>query len=211
MQLHRFVRTLAATISAAALLACGGDSTSPRQELTSVDVQPRDASLMLFALWPHMHQHAVDRVGAEIKSTGTWSSSNASIVSVDASTGALTANAVGSADVTDQVTFNGVTESGVSHVRVVATSATGAVGATPALAFTPQLITVDRQGATATVTWNFGSVAHTVTWDSEPPGASVENIPASSNTSAAVGFAIAGTYEYHCAIHAGMTGSLLVQ
>lgn len=211
MQLNRIVRALTAAISVAALLACGGDSTSSREELASVDVQPRDATLMLFALWPHMHQTAVNRVGAEIKSTGVWSSSDASIVSVDPSTGALTANAVGTADVTDRVSFNGVTESGVSHVTVVATSAAGAVGATPALAFTPQLITVDRQGATATVTWNFGSVAHTVTWDSEPSGASVENIPVSSNSSAAVAFAVAGTYEYHCDIHPGMTGSLLVQ
>jgi plastocyanin len=211
MQLNRIVRALAATISAAALLACGGDSTSSRQELASVDVQPRDASLMLFALWPHMHQHAVDRVGVEIKSTGAWSSSDASIVSVDPSTGALTANAVGSADVTDQVTFNGVTESGVSHVTVVAQADTGTVTATISAAFTPQLKTVARSGATASVTWVFEAEPHTVTWDSQPPGANVENIPASSNSSATVGFTVAGTYEYHCAIHAGMTGSLLVQ
>jgi plastocyanin len=211
MQLSRIVRILVATMSGAALLACGGDSTSSSEQLASVDVQPRDASLMLFALWPHMHQTAISQRGAQIKTPGVWSSSDPSIVSVDASTGALTANAVGSADVTDRVTFNGVTESGVSHVTVSAQADTGSVTATVSAAFTPQLRTVARNGGIATVTWVFEAEPHTVTWDSQPPGANVANIPASSSTSASVGFAVAGTYEYHCAIHSGMTGSLLVQ
>lgn len=101
--------------------------------------------------------------------------------------------------------------SGTSQVTVTDASATGAVTATSTVAFTPQLMTVTRGGATGTVTWTFEAVQHTVTWDSQPPGAAVADIPASSNTAVARDFTVAGTYEYHCSIHSGMTGSLLVQ
>ena len=111
----RVARTMAGLTALALLLACGSDSTAPSQdELVSVDVQPRDATLRLFALWPHMHQHAVSRAGLEIKTAGVWSSSDASIVSVDRGTGAMTGVAVGSATITDAVTVNGVTKSGTS-------------------------------------------------------------------------------------------------
>jgi plastocyanin len=204
-------RTSAGIIAAVLLLACGGDSTSPQEELASVDVQPRDATLRLFAVWPHMHQHAVSRTGVEIKTTGVWSSSEPAKVSVDPGTGAMTGVAVGSAIVTDAVTFNGVTMSASSQVTVTEASATGSVTATTSAAFTPQLMTITRGGATGTVTWVFQGVPHTVTWDSQPPGAAVADIPASSSTSVARDFSIPGTYEYHCSIHSGMTGSLLVQ
>jgi plastocyanin len=204
-------RTSAGIIAAVLLLACGGDSTSPQEELASVDVQPRDATLRLFAVWPHMHQHAVSRTGVEIKSTGVWSSSEPAKVSVDPGTGAMTGVAVGSAIVTDAVTFNGVTMSASSQVTVTEPSATGSVTATTSAAFTPQLMTITRGGATGTVTWVFQGEPHTVTWDSQPPGAAVADIPASSSTSVARDFSIPGTYEYHCSIHSGMTGSLLVQ
>ena len=206
-----FARTLAGIATAALLVGCGSDSTSSRDQLASVDVQPRDATLRLFAVWPHMHQHAVSRTGVEIKTPGVWSSSNSSIVSVDPGTGVITGVAVGDATVTDAVTYNGVTMSGTSQVTVTDASATGAVTATTAAAFTPQLMTITRGGATGTVTWTFEAVQHTVTWDSQPPGAAVADIPASSNTTVARDFTVAGTYEYHCSIHSGMTGSLLVQ
>jgi plastocyanin len=205
-------RNTAALISVALLLACGGDSTSPGQEeLASVDVQPRDATLRLFAVWPHMHQLAVSRRGLEINTGGVWSSSDATKVSVDRTTGAMTGVAVGTAVVTDSVTFNGVTMSASSQVTVTEASNTGTVTATTSAAFTPQLMTIGRGGATGTVTWAFQAEPHTVTWDSQPPGATVADIPVSSNTSVSRDFTIAGTYEYHCNIHSGMNGSILVQ
>lgn len=210
--IRAFARNMAILASVALLLACGGDSTSPSQdELASVDVQPRDATLRLFAVWPHMHQHAVSRTGVEIKTGGVWSSSDATKVSVDPGTGAMTGVAVGSAIVTDAVTFKGVTMSASSQVTVTEASNTGTVTATTSAVFTPQLMTIGRGGATGTVTWTFQAEPHTVTWDSQPPGATVADIPVTSSTSVSRDFTIAGTYEYHCSIHSGMTGSILVQ
>jgi plastocyanin len=208
----RVARTLAGLTAVALLVACGSDSTSPPDDpLASVDVQPRDATLRLFALWPHMHQHAVSRAGLELQIGGVWSSSDASIVSVDPSTGAITGAGVGSATITDAVSFEGVTKSATSLVVVAADSPSGAVTATTGAVFTPQLMTITRGGGTGTVTWTFQAEPHTVTWDSQPPGAAVGDIAVSSNTSVARDFSVAGTYEYHCTIHSGMTGSLLVQ
>jgi plastocyanin len=212
MDTMRLIRWASVIAIASALLACGSDSTASKDGLASVDVQPRDAVLKLFALWPHMHQTATNRRGIAIKTdSSVWTSSDSQLVSVDRSTGALTANAVGSADVTDAVTVDGVTKSGVSHVTVVATSVTGSIAATSTIVFTPQLLNVDRGGAAATVTWSFGSVGHTVTWDSQPPGAAVADVAELTSASASRDFTVAGIYEYHCSIHPGMTGTILVQ
>jgi plastocyanin len=125
--------------------------------------------------------------------------------------GAIAGIAIGTAVARSTVTYNGVTEIGEANITVVAPSDTGSVAATVSAVFTPQLRSVTLSGSPATVTWNFAAEPHTVTWDSQPPGAAVADIPASSGAAVSRQFTIAGEYEYHCAIHTGMTGSLLVQ
>lgn len=212
----QFTHVVSAMVAAGILAACGSDSTAPGQQLASVEVQPRDATLQLFALWPHMHQLATSRRGDEIQVTGVWSSSDTSKVSARLTGGAVAgivvaAVAIGQARISDTVRVNGVTMVGTSDVTVVESSPFGGVTATTGAIFTPQLTTITRGGATGTVTWTFQGEPHTVTWDSQPPGAQVEDIPASSSTTVARDFTVPGEYEYHCAIHTGMTGSLLVQ
>jgi plastocyanin len=204
---------MAGITAATLLLACGSDTTAAKNDFSSVSVAPADAAIFVGTLWPHMHQTATHRRGDPVKGPMevTWSSSDASRVLVDASTGAITGVAVGTAEIRATVTAEGVTQTGSSTVTVADASPAGGVTATAAAVFTPQLVTVARSGSAATVTWTFQSVAHTVTWDSQPSGANVADIPATSGTSIARDFLVPGEYEYHCTIHSGMSGSLLVQ
>lgn len=83
----------------------------------------------------------------------------------------------------------------------------GTVQATPSLAFTPATTTV---AVGATVTFDFGSVAHNVFFDAHsgtPPDISGNN----ANTSVARTFTTAGTYSYTCHIHPSMHGTVIVQ
>ncbi len=89
------------------------------------------------------------------------------------------------------------------------TGMTNATGATPAsvmitsFAFQPATITVAKG---ATVTWtNQDPVAHTVTGTDFDSGA-IEPGQSYSHV-----FDKAGTYQYHCAIHTSMTGTVIVQ
>jgi plastocyanin len=80
------------------------------------------------------------------------------------------------------------------------------VQASPTIAFLPPSISI---AVGEKVTWVFGSVGHTVTFDP------VIGVPAnidgpSSNTSISRSFPTAGVYTYHCSIHPSMTGSVLV-
>jgi len=79
------------------------------------------------------------------------------------------------------------------------------IAATDQLVFSPATQTV---GVGQIVEWtNTGTVVHTITFDAYPylsdptlaPGGTWE-----------VRFTKAGTYPYHCTIHAGMTGTLTV-
>jgi plastocyanin len=87
----------------------------------------------------------------------------------------------------------------------------GTVTAASSLQFSPSTVTVTQNGAPATVTWVFQNVAHTVTWDTQPVGAAVANIGATSNASVGRDFSVTGTYTYHCSIHPQMTGTVVVQ
>ncbi len=82
------------------------------------------------------------------------------------------------------------------------------VSATPSLVFTPNPLTVT---AGDIVTFTFGAVAHNVTFDS-PGGATPADIPGTnSGVSFQRTFTTAGTYRFHCTIHPGMAGSVVVQ
>lgn len=72
-------------------------------------------------------------------------------------------------------------------------------------AFSPATITV---AVNATVKWtNKDGFAHTVTSDASLFDSGVIN----SNGTYSHQFTAAGTYFYHCTIHSGMTGKIIVQ
>ena len=79
------------------------------------------------------------------------------------------------------------------------------VTATSGLAFNPSAVTIP---AGDTIYFTFQSVQHNVVFDTQgAPG----DIGTTSNTTVKLRFPTAGTYNYHCSLHNGMTGSVTVQ
>ena len=82
------------------------------------------------------------------------------------------------------------------------------VAASTNLVFSPNPL---RINSGEIVTFAFGAVAHNVTFDS-PGGDTPADIPGNnSSVSVQRTFATAGTYRFHCTIHPGMAGSIVVQ
>ena len=79
------------------------------------------------------------------------------------------------------------------------------VNANPSLDYNPATLTVP---VGTTVSFVFGSVAHTVNF---PNAGSPANIPATSNATVTRTFTAAGSYGYFCTIHTYMTGTIVVQ
>jgi plastocyanin len=154
---------------------------------------------------------AKDQTGATLDGAGapTWSSSNTAAATVDAASGVVTGVANGTSTISASITAGSVTKSGSQSITVSTPTASGSVTATTGQTFDPSTVTVARSGGTATVTWHFQSLAHTVSWDSQP--GSVTDIDLTSSASVARDFTVAGTYKYHCSVHPGMHGVVNVQ
>ncbi len=75
------------------------------------------------------------------------------------------------------------------------------------IAFNPTSLTVSKG---TTVEWmNKDGVTHTVTKVSGPGASFNQSVASGSNVS--VTFDSTGTIQYHCTIHAGMNGTIVVQ
>lgn len=216
--LRRLVRTIAAGGVAAAILACGGSSdggTGPTPVFTSVLVSP-SAPHVAVGSTTTLTDTARDQNGAVFAgATGaTWSSATTSVATVTPATGVVSGIASGTSVITASITVGSITHTGVQTVTVTPStpppSASGDVTATTTLHFDPSTVTVLAPlPNSATVTWHFQSVAHTVTWDAHP--GRMTDIPATSNASVSRAFIAQGTYTYHCAIHPSMSGTVIVQ
>ena len=71
--------------------------------------------------------------------------------------------------------------------------------------FSPARVDLLRNG---NVTWSFGSLAHNVTFTS---AGSPANIGDTTNAQVSRSFPNAGTFDYRCTIHPGMSGRVVVQ
>jgi plastocyanin len=86
-------------------------------------------------------------------------------------------------------------------------SLSATVAATPAIAFTPNRVSLLVGG---TLTINFGSVGHNVFFDNQPAGAPPNISGTNANVTKTLTFPVAGTYVYDCHIHPGMHGTVVV-
>ena len=159
-------------------------------ETTSITATPKDAS-----------------GNALSGRTVTWATSASSVATIAASGSSVTVTAVANGQAQVTATVEGVV--GTANITVsnsFPTSAAVTVGAGGANVFDPTQTDIAAGG---TVTFSWGSaVTHNVTWIS-PPSA-VGDISDRSSGSVPVTFSQAGTYNYHCTIHAGMSGTVTV-
>ena len=84
----------------------------------------------------------------------------------------------------------------------------GTVNALPSLAFNPRQVTID---AGQNVTFDFGSIAHNVIFDNRAATTPADIVGTNVNESISRTFTTAGTYNYHCNIHPGMAGVIVVR
>jgi plastocyanin len=157
-----------------------------------------------------------DQNGAPMSGLGTptWSTSDATKATVDAS-GRVTGVAAGTATITASLTAGGTTRTGSVTVTVITTPPTTPPSTNPSTAtvttsgatFTPRSVTIAPGGS---VTWQMSGDRHNVTFSGAAPTGG--NIPdTESGRSATRTFPNAGTYNYTCTRHNGMSGTVVVQ
>lgn len=187
--------------------ACGGgggdSSVTPVPTVASVAVSAPSNSVTVGST---LQLTAVPKDANGTALTGrsaTWSTSDQSKATVDAS-GLVTGLAAGSATIS--ATVSGVAGSLALTVTAPVIGATATVDATPALVFDPSQVDITAGG---TVTWRFGTVTHNVTFNGTGAGtpANVDNTTSANQTRT---FTTAGSYPYHCTLHAGMNGTVVV-
>lgn len=187
----------------------GGGTGVPTPVFTTLSVSPTSATLagapgsttQLTATPEDQNGHAMSGLGSP-----TWASSDESVATVDGS-GLVTSVAVGGpVTITASLTASSVTKQGTSSITVTDIPDDANVTATTSDTFSPGSVDIRAGG---TVTWAFQSVNHTVTFDNRTSD-TPDDIPSTANASVSRTFSTPGTYPYHCTIHAGMSGTVVV-
>jgi len=138
--------------------------------------------------------------------TPTFTSSAPSVAEVDAA-GTVLAIAAGSAQVTVRLTVGGVTKTAAVAVTVNGALPNDAsvVASSSDYVFTPATVVVHQGG---TVTWTFGLLEHTVTFNAAGAPTNINN---GYSASVSRTFTAPGDYSYVCTIHSGMSGKVVVR
>lgn len=198
-----------AVAALAAFAACsggsdGGGGTGPTPVFTSLTLAPSNPSVTKGGTTT-LSATAKDQNGASMSGLQvTYTSANTSIATVT-NAGVVTGVAIGSTDITATGTIGSVTQTAKVTVTVSAPGGSANVAATADQRFDPGTVTITAGG---TVTWAF-AIQHNVTFNTAaPPGG---NIPNTSSGNVSRSFPTAGTYDYHCTLHSGMNGQVVVQ
>lgn len=206
---------------AAAMLACGGGgdddggTTNPpppppgnTQTLGSITTNVTTMNIAAGATQT-ITVSAFDTQNAAIANPGipTFATTNATVAEVD-NAGVVLGLGVGTATIQVSLTRQGVTKTASVTVNVSGTlPASAQVLAGADIAFTPKRVAIARNGS---VTWNFGSLEHTVSFTGGT-GAPNSILSGGLNSSISRTFTNAGNFSYICTIHAGMNGEVIVR
>jgi len=193
-------------------------SSGSIQNAITITVAQRASSVALTGIPTSVTPGAAIQLRAEARdarqqavagATGfTFATSDQSVAVVSAS-GLLTAIAPGTATISSTVTQGGVTVNGSSPITVafgISNPTSATVNATTNRTFTPPSVLVAPGG---TVTWDFASLLHNVTFRG---GTGVPaSIPNTASAQVSRTFPTAGMFSYDCTLHSGMQGTVVVQ
>lgn len=201
---RRATRSLPALL-ASLLAACGGDggtTISPTAGPPAAVTVSLPAATLMMGDSARATATVRDAQGNVLSGAAvTWSSSAFNILEVNSSTGMVKGLALDTASVIATV---GGTLRGAARVTV-RPSMTATVTMLPAT-FLPFVALI---GVGGTVTYDFtGPLDHNVIYVRKP-GAPAD-IPPSRNVRVTRTFGTAGTFEYECRLHPGMTGEIIV-
>lgn len=201
------------TVAATMLTGCGGGSggtTSPPQTVRTLGSISVTAPALSVAAGESstIGTNAFDTSNAALSGvTYSYVSSNPGIAEVSAD-GSVLALGSGTSTVTVTGTLSGVTKTATVVVTVSGTLPNNAsvVGGASGFTFTPPTVVIKTGGS---VGWTWGATNHTVTFDAA--AGAPTSIASAANVSATRTFDTAGNFAYHCSIHAGMTGRVVVR
>jgi len=207
------VAKLVLAVGISTVIGCGGSSgdggtTNPPPATVATVTINRSSALVKPSESVTLTATAKSSAGATINGhTISWNNSNSSVTSMtpNGASATVTGSVLGTSSITatvDQITSSPTL---VTVTNSFPSSASITVGAGGQDVFDPAQADV-AAGATVTFTWN--NVLHNVTWDNAPSGAA--NSGDKSTGTYQVTINSAGTFNYHCTIHAGMNGSITV-
>ena len=175
--------------------------TVAAQVLTSITVS--GGSTVVAGSTLQLIAAARDQVGKAMTGVFTWASDATAVATVSTS-GLVTGVAAGSANIT--ASAGGVNGTAAITVTAAAVFPSNVdVNATTSNTFAPATIDVARNG---TVNWIFAGVTHNVAFSgSAPTGGNIGN---TANATVSRTFTVAGTFNYQCTLHGGMTGQVIV-
>ena len=195
-------------LGATVLVGCsGGGDDDPTPPVTAVfttlTVEPNAPTLTVGGTQA-LTATAKDQNGATMSGLTTTYISNAPGTASVTPAGVVTGVALGTTTITATGTIGSVTKTATINVTVGAPPATASVAATSGSQFSPAEVTVARNGS---VTWTF-AIEHNVTFDTANSPANIGNTTTGSVSRT---FPTAGRFAYHCTIHGGMNGAVVVQ
>ena len=201
---------------AGVLAACGGggDSTNPPPPPTVATVTVSDPpALIKINESTSLTATARDANGGTITGrTVIWAVDHADVASLTpaGASATIVGKAHGSAVVMATIDGkNGTVTVNVSTDSAAFPSTASVTVGSGGNSFDPNTVDV-ASGGTVTWSWAQGSVTHNVTFSSVPAAVSGGDIGDRSSGSDSRTFTVPGTYQYHCTIHAGMNGSVIV-